>query len=127
MSQCPNRFSAVKLAREGAIAKPKHPLQGGQREEGTLEAPRKCAQAAPLPRGVPCSLSASPNLLWETKDCTGTNTAWVPRALHFPEHAWSILVSQQDCSQYCCYSQLKVLPPPVNLVGADALPFSPLK
>lgn len=111
------------MAREGAIAKPKHPLQGGQREEGTLEAPRKCAQA---------------HLLWETKDCTGTNTTWVPRALHFPEHAWGILVSQQDCSQCCCYSQLKVpsfkvplrkllLTPPVNLVGADALPFSPLK
>lgn len=60
---------------------------------------------------VSCVLSTSTNLLWETKDCTGT-TAQVPKApgcsLHLPKYARSILVSQQDCSQYRYYSQLKV-------------------
>lgn len=114
MGLCPNRLSPAKVAREREPLQRQNtlPLWGEQREKGTLEAPGDCVQAALLP-GECHTLFAGPNLFWETKGCTGTNTIQVPKtpgcSLGFLIwNAWTTLESSQDCSQCCYYSQLKV-------------------
>lgn len=105
-----------------------------------MEAPRSCTQAVPLARGVPCShcqckFALGDQRLHRYKHSSGPQGSWLlsASAKVCSEHFGKLEGLQPILLLYPVKGTFKVshrkllILPPVNLVGAKGLYFSPLK